>query len=145
MKKLQAHQPTEWISPILEISKPNGTVRLCVDMTMANTAIKRVRCLIPTVNVSLNLIGAKYFSKLDLNEAYHQLELKPENRGITTFSAHIDLYRYTCLNYGTNAVAEIFQHTLQKGLQGILGVKNFADNIIVFGCTMVEHNCALRE
>ena len=49
------------------------------------------------------------------------------------------------LNYGTNAAAEIFQHTLQKSLQGIKGVKNLADDIIVFGSTREEHDQALKE
>ena len=113
---------------------------------MAKTAIRRVRYLILTVDdVSLNLIGAKYFSKLDLNEAYHQLELEPASRGIASFSTHVGLYRYTRLNYGTTAAAEIFQYTLQRCLQGIQGVKNLADGIIVFGRTREEHDRSLNE
>eukprot|EP00794_Sanderia_malayensis_P014472 gene14472-biopygen11586 len=146
IEKVPADQPTDWISPIVAVPKPNGTVRLCVDMRVANTGIQIVRYLIPTVeDISLDLNEAKYFSKLDLNEAYHQLELEPESRGITTFSTHVGLYRYTRLNYGTNAAAEIFQHTLQKSLQGIKGVKNLADDIIVFGSTREEHDHALTE
>jgi len=69
-------QPTPWISPIVAVPKKDGTVRICVDMRIANTAIKRVRHLIPTVeDVSYELNGAKFFSKLDLSQAYHQLEL----------------------------------------------------------------------
>ena len=146
IEKVPADQQTDWISPIIAVPKPNDTVRLCVDTRVANTAINRVRYLIPNVeDISIDLNGAKYFSKLDLNEVYHQLELDPESRGITTFSIHVGLYRYTRLNYGTNAAAEIFQHTLQKSLQGIKGVKNSADDTIVFGSTREEHDHALKE
>ena len=104
-------------------------MRICVDTRLANQAMQRVRHLIPTVDdVSLDLDGAHYFSKLDLTQAYHQLELDPESRYITTFSTHLGLYRYIRLNYGTNAVAEIFQKTLQRHLQGIDSVKNIADD-----------------
>ena len=59
IEKVPAYQPTEWFSPIVAVRKPNGSVRLCVDMRVANTAIKRVRYLIPTVDdVSLDLLGA---------------------------------------------------------------------------------------
>ena len=83
----------------MAVPKPNGTVPLRMDMQMANTASKRARYFIPTVeDISLKLFGAKYFSKLNLNEAYHQLEIEPENRGITKFSRYNGLYRYTHLN-----------------------------------------------
>ena len=109
-------------------------------MRLANQAIQRVRHLIPTVDdVSLHLNGAQYFSKLDLTQAYHQLELDSESRYITTFSTHLGLYRYTRLNYGTNAAAEVFQNTLQQHLQGIDGVKNIADDILIYGRTRKQH------
>ena len=53
------------------------------------------------------------------------------SRCITTFSTHVGLRRYKRLNYGTNAAAEIFP--LQQQLQGLTGVTNVADDIIVYG------------
>ena len=63
----------------------------------------------------------------------------PNIRYITTFSTRVGLYSYKRLSYGTNAAAEIFQYTLQTALQGLKGVKNIADEIIVFGSTRTEH------
>ena len=58
-------QPTPWISPIIAIPKKDETVRICVDMRMANTAIKRVKHFIPTVeDVSYELNGAKFSPSL---------------------------------------------------------------------------------
>ena len=96
-------------------------------------------------DVSLDLNGAQYFSKLDLTQAYHQLELDPESRYIATFSTHPGLYRYTHLNYGTNAAAEVLQNTLQQHLQGIDCVKNTADDILIFGHTRKEHDQTLDK
>ena len=76
----------------------------------------------------------------DATQAYHQLELHPESRYITTFSTHAGLYRYKRLNYGTNASAEIFQYTLQTHLQGLNGVAIIADDIIVLGANRTEHD-----
>eukprot|EP00794_Sanderia_malayensis_P000683 gene683-biopygen1108 len=146
IERVPDSQPTPWVSAIVAVPKKDGNVRICVDMRAANTAIKRVRHLIPTVeDVSLELNGAKFFSKLDLSQAYHQLELHPDSRYITTFSTHIGLYRYTRLNFGTNASAEIFQNTLQQHLQGLDGVKNIADDIIVYASTREQHDNALRQ
>ena len=115
-------------------------------MRVANKAIKRVRHPIPTVDdVSFELNGAQFFSKLYLSQAYHQLELDEDRRNITTFSTHVGLFRKKRLNYGTNAAAEIFQNTLQAQLQGLQGVKNIADDIIVFGKTRQEHDLSQEQ
>ena len=138
--------PAQWVSPIVAVPKKDDSVRLCVDMRMPNKAIKRVRYPIPTLNeISIELNGARFFSKLDLTQAYHQLPLHEDSRYITTFNTHVGLYRYTRLNYGTNAAMEIFQHVLQQNLQGIQGVLNLADDIFVFGKTRREHDAALRN
>ena len=139
-------EETDWISPLVIVPKKDDNIRLCVDMRAANNAIKRVRHPIPTVkDVSLELNGAKFLTKLDLTQAYHQLELSPSSRHITTFVTHTGIYRFKRLNYETNSAAEIFQHTLQQVLQGIKGVRNIADDILIFGSTYEEHNTSLEE
>ena len=77
--------------------------------------------------------GANRFSKLDLKHGYHQLELHPSSRYITTFSTHVGLRRYKRLNFGLNSASEIFHETLRNILSGIPGVFNIHDDIFVFG------------
>ena len=89
--------------------------------------------------MSFELNGAQHFSKLDFSQTYRQLELEEESRYITTFSTHF-LLRYKRLNYETNAAAEIFQYILQAQLHGLKGVKNIANDIIIYGTTREEHD-----
>ncbi|XP_065060965.1 uncharacterized protein K02A2.6-like [Rhopilema esculentum] len=147
IERVPEGQATPWISQIVAVpKKDNKSIRICVDMRSANTAIKRVRHVMPTVDeIMVQLNGAKFFSKIDLSQAYHQLELHKDSRYITTFSTHIGLFQYKRLNYGTNAAAELFQHTLQEALKGIDNVRNLADDIIIFGKTRAEHDKALNE
>ena len=141
IQRVPEQQSTPWVSPIVAVPKKDGGVWICVDMGSANEAIQRIRHPILTVeDVSFELNGALHFSKLDLSQAYQQLELEEESRYINTFSTHLGLFRYKPLNYWTNAAAEIFQYTLQGQLQGLKGVKNIADDIIVYGTTREEHD-----
>ena len=88
--------------------------------------------------------GAKYFSKMDLSKGYHQLELDENSRSITTFSTHAGLARFCRLNFGTSSATEIFHEEIRKLLQGIRGVVNIHDDILVTGRTPGEHNKNLR-
>ena len=83
----QVEGPTEWISNVVLTPKSNPTqIRMNIDMTTANTAIKRTRHVIPTLEeLRYKLNGAKHFTKLDMKQGYMQLELKPESRYITKF------------------------------------------------------------
>ena len=107
--------PTPKVSPVVLIAKPKqtGGVRLCVDMHEANKDISRERHLLPTLDeVIHDLNGATVFSKLDLNQGYHQLLLHPDSRHITSFSLHIGLFGYKRLSFGINAAAEKFQNVI---------------------------------
>ena len=96
--------PMPWVSPLVAVPKPNGEVRVCVDMRQANQAILRERHPIPTVEETLQeLHGAAVFSKLDLKWGYHQMELDPDYRGITTFATHQGLWRYKRLMFGISS------------------------------------------
>lgn len=110
-------------------------------MRQANTAIERERHITPTVDdVIHGQNGATVFSKLDLTSGYHQLELHPDSRYITTFTTHLGLSRYKRLNFGISSAAEVFQNTICQTLQGLRGVKNLSDDIIVYGTSQSEHD-----
>ena len=86
--------PTPWISPIVVLPKKSGEVRICVDMPKANKAVKREKHLMPTIDdLIADLNGATHFSTLNLSSGYHQLELAPESRFVTTFSTDVGLRR----------------------------------------------------
>ncbi len=115
-------------------------------MRLANEAMTRIRYPIPTVDdISFKLNGATHFSRLDRSQAYHQLELDEASRYITTFSTHLGLFRYKRLNYGTHASAELFQYTLATQLQGLEGVQNIANDIIVYGTSLEEQDRNLEN
>ena len=105
--------PTPWVNPVVVVPKPGGDIRLCIDMRRANEAIRRARHPIPTVDeITQSISGSKIFSKLDLKWGYHQLELSPEFREITTFATHCGLFRYKRLLFGVNSASEQYQYEI---------------------------------
>ena len=138
--------PTPWVSPIVVVPKKSGGVRLCVDMREANKAIKRERHPMPTIDDMIHdLNGSTVSSRIDLQQAFHQLELDESSRYITTFSTHVGLRRYKRLMFGVNAAPELFQQALHSILHDIQGVTHYIDDIIVRGRTKAEHDASLTE
>ncbi|XP_055522466.1 uncharacterized protein K02A2.6-like [Wyeomyia smithii] len=135
----------QWVSPLVTVVKDNGDLRLCVDMRCANVAILKERHLMPTIDDFLpRFTPAKFFSCLDIKEAYHQVELDEDSRYITTFITHIGLFRYKRLMYGIVIAPEIFQRILEQILSRCSkNTVNFIDDILVFAGTEKEHDEAL--
>ncbi|XP_044574131.1 uncharacterized protein K02A2.6-like [Drosophila ananassae] len=137
--------PSSWISPVVIAFKENGEIRLCLDMRQANRAIRRENYPLPTFETFMTrLRDAKLFSRLDLKDAYHQLELEESSRQITTFITHRGLFRYKRLMFGINAAPEIFQRRLEGLLAPCSNVMNYIDDIIIFGKNEKEHDEAVR-
>ncbi|KAI2646104.1 Retrovirus-related Pol polyprotein [Labeo rohita] len=114
-------------------------------MRQANKAIIRGRYPIPTVDELLqNMNGSSVFSKLDLKWGYHQLELTPQSRGITTFAVHNGTYRYKRLVFGVSSASEQYQHEVGSALAGIEGVENISDDIIIHAPTKEIHDQRLH-
>ena len=136
--------PTSWVSPVAP--KAEGDIRLCVDMRKANQAIIRERIPIPTVDeVIENLNGSAVFSKLDLRLGFHQIELDEESRDITTFATHEGLFRYKRLSFGVNSAPEKYQQIIRQVVSDIDGVQNIADDLIVHGKGIEEHDQSLHK
>ncbi|XP_052791587.1 uncharacterized protein K02A2.6-like [Mya arenaria] len=137
--------PTPWVSPDVIVPKKSKGVRVCIDMTEANKAISREKHPMPTVeDLMADLNSSVVFSKLDLSNAYHQLELDEDSRYITTFSTHVGLRRYKRLLFGVSAASEIFQKKNADLLSDIPGAKNLSDDIIIHGKSQAEHDRALK-
>lgn len=84
--------PKEWCSNVvLTPKKDGGNIKASLDMTDANKCIKRTRQSFHTLEeLETRLEKVKYFSHLDMNNRYMQLELTTKALlKLTTFS-HIE-------------------------------------------------------
>ncbi|KAL1447852.1 hypothetical protein WDU94_005574 [Cyamophila willieti] len=143
----KVNDPSPWVSPVVLVPRASNpdVPRMCIDMREPNKAIQRTRHVIPTIEDIISEIGgAVWFSKVDLNDGYLQLELCPESRGLTTFSTHMGLWRYKRLVFGINSAAEIFNDRIRWIIRGISGVVNVMDDIIITGRTREEHDARLN-
>ncbi|XP_055628651.1 uncharacterized protein LOC129770061 isoform X2 [Toxorhynchites rutilus septentrionalis] len=82
-------EPSRWVSPMVVVVKDSGDIRLCIDMRKVNKAILRETHPLPTIeDVRWKLNGALFFSRLDIKDAFYQLELDDGSKPLTTFITH---------------------------------------------------------
>lgn len=139
-------QYSDWLSPLVVLVKDNGDLRICVDMRMANRAIRREYHFMPTIDDFLpRMKSAKFFSRLDVKEAFHQIKLDESSRSITTFITHRGTYRYKRLMFGVSCAPEMFQKIMEQLLAECENCISFIDDIIVFGADEAEHDRCLHK
>lgn len=138
---------SEWATPIVPIVKSDKTVRFCGDYKVTvNRVSKLDNYHIPkTEDLFAILGGGEHFSKLDLSQAYQQLELDEESKKYTTINKRKGLFQYNRLPFGISSVPGIFQRTIENLLQGISSVIVRLDDILVTGKTRCEHLQNLEE
>lgn len=133
--------PTKWCAGIVPVVKPSGEVRICVDLTQLNKSVLREQFVLPTIDDALGqLAGAIYFSKLDANSGFHQVKLAKESQELTTFITPFGRYCFQRLPFGISSAPEYFQKQMAEILEGLPGVVNLMDDILVYGATQHEHD-----
>ena len=114
-------------------------------MRNANTTIERTCFPTPTVyDLIFKLKGAKCFTKLDLNSAFHRLELHKDSRYIPAFQTEDRIKRFKRLIFGLYSASEQLQHYLRTKL-AILGGIYITDNILIFARSNTERDEILKN
>lgn len=93
----------------------------------------------------VTLGGGNRFSKLDMSQAYQQLELEEGSKKFTTINTYKGLYQYNRLPFGVSSAPGIFQRTMENLLQGIPHVVIRIDDILVSGKDDPSHLANLER
>ena len=129
------------------VIRSSGMVWVCSDYTLtANKIIDAGSYHIPTFNEIIEDIGkVKFYSKIDLKEAYLQVPLSAEVQKYTTISTHVGHFSFTRLLFGISASPHVFQEFIDEVLVDIPGLCAYQDDILIGGATRAEHDVRLQE
>ena len=128
-------------TPIVVVQKPNGKVRICGDYkATVNPQLHVDQHPIPRVDeLFAKLQGGQHFSKLDMSDAYIQVELDDAKKKLLVVNTHKGLFRYNRLSFGPAPAPAIFQKLV------IPHVAAYLDDVIVTGRTKEEHLQYLKK
>ena len=118
------------------VQKKDGTKRFCIDYRKLNDVTKKDAYPLPRIDDSLaQLAGAKWFSCLDLNSGYWQVEVDEVDREKTAFMSRRGLFEFKVMPFGLCSAPASFERlmeTVHAGLNWQICLI-YLDDIIVIG------------
>ena len=134
----------EWATPIVVVRKPGGRIRICGDFKV--TINPSLKTLLPKPEELFHALnGGSRFSKLDLADAYLQIELDEASSKMVVINTHRRLYQYRCLPFRLSCAPAIFQKIIDQTIADITGVVCYLDDLVVTGKTDQEHISNLQK
>ncbi|XP_055918925.1 uncharacterized protein K02A2.6-like [Eupeodes corollae] len=131
----------KWGTPLVPVIKSDGRIRLCGDYkSTINKYLEVDTYPLPRIQDLLHkLSGGEKYSKIDLKEAYLQIELDEESKKLCAWSTSKGVYLVNRMPYGISPATSKFQRIMAKMFHDIENVTVFVDDILVTGKNDDEH------
>ena len=92
---------SDWTSSCALVSKPDGSIRYCIDYRKLSILSKTESCPIPKMENCIDQIGkGKYITKCDLLKGYWCVPLIDWAKEISAFVTPDDLFQYKVMAFG---------------------------------------------
>ena len=151
IKRLNDHGIIErsqspWAFPIVMVKKKSGDWRLCADLTRLNSILKTHKYALPNIrDFSFLAHGCKWFSCLDIADAYYNIPVNPAHKHKLTITTPLGNYCYNYLPMGLASSSCYYQRLMNEVISGLPQVFCYLDDIIVMSKTYDEHIVLLRQ
>ncbi len=127
---------------ILFVSKKNDIKQLCVDYRQLNEIIKQNSYpLLLIKELQDRLSRVKWFTNLDLKEAYYWVQMKKGKEWKTVFWTRYRHYKYTVMLFELKNVLIIFQRLINDTLREYLDdfAITYLDDILIYSDDLEMH------
>jgi hypothetical protein len=109
---------SNYSSPMFLVPKSTGGYRAAADFRGLNKRIAIESVALPNIYSAFHWFAkAKYFTTLDLKQAYHQIPLAKASKPLTAFCTDWKLYQYTRVRFGLATGAQVLTRILDKVFQ----------------------------
>lgn len=122
-------------APVLFVKKPGGGLRFCVDYGALNAITKKDRYPLPLIKETLRALSqARWLTKLDVSQAFHQIRMAKGEEWKTAFRTRYGLYEWNVVPFGLTGAPATFQRYINWLLREYLDdfCTAYIDDILIF-------------
>ncbi len=130
------------------MKKKDGGLRPCIDYRSLNDLTVKFRYPLPLVPAALEqLRTAKYFTKLDLRNAYNLIRVREGDEWKTAFSTTSGHYEYLVMPFGLVNSPSVFQAFVNDVFRDMLNrwVIVYIDDILIYSDSYEDHVKQVRS
>ncbi|KAI9556842.1 pol polyprotein [Daphnia sinensis] len=131
-----------WAAPVVLVKKKDGEWRFCVDYRRLNAVTTKDVYPLPRIEDALSRMeGSRYFSILDMQAGYWQVEVDEQDRAKTAFITADGLFEFKVMPFGLTNAPATFQRMMDVVLAGLKwnSCLVYLDDIVVFAPTVSQH------
>ena len=137
-----------WNFPLLPVRKKNGKWRWVVDFRMLNSVTRKDSFPIPNIVELLSYLrNSKYFTSLDLAQAFHSIPVREVDREKLSFCALDKFYQFCRMPFGLTSAPNTWARLVTKVLQDIPKTKLivFFDDLLIHSPDLKIHIDTIKE
>jgi hypothetical protein len=142
-----------WNFPVILIPKRSADgkkklFRFCADFRALNKITKPDIYYLPVFEETMSTLhGSRYFSTLDCESGFHQVNLAEADRDKTSFTTPAGSFRFCKMAQGLCNGPSTFQRCMDIALKELRGTECwvFLDDLIVFSDSIEEHAIRLEH
>ena len=132
---------------MLFIFKKNNNLRLCVNYRNLNVVIIKNKYFLSLIEKTFNhLMSAVYFTKLDLKNVYHRIQIQKNDKCIIVFRTRYNHFKYVMMLFDLINISTTFQILINKTLRNLMNhiCVIYFNDILIYSKTWKKHwNCVM--
>ena len=129
------------VTPIMFVKKKGGRLRLCADYRGLKEVTTKDRHPLLLISEALDRLGgAKYFTKWDIKDAYHNIRIREGAKGKTTFSTKLGTYENLVMPFGLWNAPAAFQRWINEVLMehNEMCCIVYLDDVLIYSNTLQQ-------
>ncbi|XP_059091120.1 uncharacterized protein LOC131886737 [Tigriopus californicus] len=140
-------RPSEFVSPMIVVSKKNGDPRICIDYKKLNEHVVRPTHPFPTPKEAIANIprGARYFSTFDATNGYWQIPLTENAQRLCTFLTPFGRFQPIRAPQGLSCTGDVYNERNDRAFAGLTNFRKMVDDILQVSYTFEEHITDVRN
>lgn len=131
VERIKERRP--WTNNTVYVRKANGSIRVCIDCTPANKVTEDFDWPLPRLqDLRHHLAGARWFSRMDLSDAFFRISVPTEMRYLTAYTCDGSDYQFRRMPFGLKTAPGVFQRFMDHTLAPFKNVAFwYMDDVLV--------------